>query len=190
MLVLTSAIALLVSLAGLVFALLVFVENRRLQRETHRAAALSATHTATLLTDEAADLLRRTDALLEAASLEPDSQDARGYDAYRRTLAEDRAALAKAMSQLAYGNPAVIECRAMAARSSLITQRTIAGRKVLLQLLTSLRAVVAALPHGDTASPPTLGPVVDKTPPGAEEAPTPRRRASARPRSRRPRRRR
>ena len=47
--VLTAAIALLVSVASFVFAALVFAENRRLEREKHRAVALSSTHTASLL---------------------------------------------------------------------------------------------------------------------------------------------
>ena len=149
--VFTAAIALLVSLAGLVFAFLVFVENRRLRRETHRASALAATYTATLLVDEAADVVRRTDALLADSGVSLDDDGAEGYAAFRRAVEADRAELGRSMATLAFGTPAVVECRAIAARATLITQRTIRGRKVLLRLLTPLRASLHQPPGAELA---------------------------------------
>ncbi|WP_412060523.1 hypothetical protein [Rubrivirga sp. IMCC45206] len=145
--IVTAIIALLVSVASFVFAVLVFVDNRRLEREKHRTAALSSTHTATLLLDEAVELVRRVDAFLEASGLALDDDDAKAYDDYRRRVIADHTATAKAMTDVAYGNLAVIECRELAARSTLVVHRTVAGRRGLLDLLSGLRQDLG--PGGD-----------------------------------------
>ncbi len=137
--VVTAIIALLVSVASFVFAVLVFVDNRRMEREKHRTAALSSTHTATLLLDEAVELVRRVDTFLDEAGLVLSDEDAKAYDEYRRRVLADHEATAKAVTDVAYGNLAVIECREIAARSTLVVHRTVAGRRGLLDLLSGLR---------------------------------------------------
>ncbi|PAP75690.1 hypothetical protein [Rubrivirga marina] len=141
--VLTAAIALLVSVASFVFALLVFAENRRLEREKHRAVALSSTHTASLLLQEALDVVGKVDAFFDAHGVELDDDTAREYADYRQSVKDDHAKITKAMSEVAYGNLAVIECRALAAQATLVVYRTIDNRKALLRLLTQLRDVLA-----------------------------------------------
>ncbi len=147
--VLTAAIALLVSVASFVFAALVFAENRRLEREKHRAVALSSTHTASLLLQEALDVVGRVDAFFGAHGVELDEDTARAYADYRQSVKDDHAKITKAMSEVAYGNLAVIECRALAAQATLVVYRTIENRKGLLRLLTELRDGIAAAPPAD-----------------------------------------
>ena len=153
--VLTAAIALLVSVASFVFAALVYAENRRLEREKHRAVALSATHTASLLLQEAMDVVGKVDAFFASAGIELDDETARLYTAYRLSVKDDHARITKAMSEVAYANLAVIECRALAAQATLVVYRTIDSRKTLLRILTDLRSGLpaatdrAALASGD-----------------------------------------
>ncbi|MBC15163.1 hypothetical protein B1759_07795 [Rubrivirga sp. SAORIC476] len=154
--VVTAIVALLVSVASFVFAVLVYADNRRLEREKHRAVALSATHTASLLLQEAMDVVRQADALFESAGIVLDEDAARRYADYRQSVEDDHTAVMKAMSDVAYGNLAVIEFRALAANSTLVVLRTIDNRKTLLSILTSLRASVVASTSdgGSTSTPP------------------------------------
>jgi len=179
--VLTAAIALLVSVASFVFAALVFAENRRLEREKHRAVALSSTHTASLLLQEALDVVGKVDAFFDAHGVELDDDAAREYADYRQSVRDDHAKITKAMSEVAYGNLAVIECRALAAQATLVVYRTIDNRKALLRLLTQLRdgiatvALADAPPARSEPSPPPSGDGAAGAPPQSEP---PRRAAS------------
>ena len=139
----TSLIALLLSLASFVFALLVLADSRRSRRDHHRAAALSATHTATLLLDEAESIVRRVDALLALPGFDFDEATARRYAEYRRTIAADRARMAKDMTSVAFADLAVVESREIAARSTLAVHRAIAERREILDALYGLREQVA-----------------------------------------------
>ncbi len=179
--VLTAAIALLVSVASFVFAALVFAENRRLEREKHRAVALSSTHTASLLLQEALDVVGKVDAFFDAYGVELDEDAAREYADYRQSVRDDHGKITKAMSEVAYGNLAVIECRALAAQATLVVYRTIDNRKALLRLLTQLRDGIAtgtladAPPARSEPTPPPSGDGAAGAPPQSEP---PRRAAS------------
>ena len=178
--VLTAAIALLVSVASFVFAVLVYAENRRLEREKHRAVALSATHTASLLLQEAVDVVRKVDALFTSAGVTLDDETARTYAAYRQSVKDDHGRITKAMSEVAYANLAVIECRALAAQATLIVYRTIDNRKTLLGILTALRASLPTAPDRNAAAPlgdGATGPLADSP----EPAPRSRRPSDWRP---------
>lgn len=164
---LTAVVALLVSLASFAFAVLVYAENRRLEREKHRAVALSATHTAGLLLGEALDVIGRVDAFLASTGLALGEEDAERYERYRRDVKADHDRVVRSMSEVAFADLAVVECREIAARSTLIVHRTIEGRKGLLGALTALRASVEARSfdaRGDGAigdgalRPPAVGP--------------------------------
>ena len=140
----TSLIALLLSLASFVFALLVLADSRRGRREHHRAVALSATHTATLLLDEAESIVCRVDALLALPGFSLDEDTARRYAAYRRTVAADRARVARDMTAVAFADLAVVESREIAARSTMSVHRAIADRREILDALYALRQDVTA----------------------------------------------
>ena len=172
--VLTAAIALLVSVASFVFALLVYAENRRLEREKHRAVALSSTHTASLLLQEALDVVGKVDAFFDAHGVELDDDTAREYADYRQSVKDDHAKITKAMSEVAYGNLAVIECRALAAQATLVVYRTIDNRKALLRLLSHLRDGLAQ--QTTASAPPASGDGAAGPPPS--ESSGPRRAAS------------
>ena len=139
----TSLIALLLSLASFVFALLVLADSRRSRREHHRSVALSSTHTATLLLDEAESIVRRVDALLELPGFALDESTARRYGEYCRTVAADRARVAKDMTAVAFSDLAVVESREIAARSTLAVHRAIADRREILDALYGLRSEVS-----------------------------------------------
>ena len=139
-----SVAALLLSFASFVFALLMYVDNRRLRRVEHRSAALSSTHTAGLLLSEAAGVIADVDRLLSGAALDMSSALRAQYDDLRRSIQTDRDRVARAMAEVAYGNLAVVEYRELAAHSSLIVYRVIGRRRELLDLLLAVRATLAA----------------------------------------------
>ena len=145
-----TLIAILLSLASFVFALLVWVDSQRARREQHHAVALSATHTARILLDEAVAILARVDALVAAAGLRMDDDTARRYAEYHRMVAADRRKVEKAMTEVAFGTLSTVECRALAASSTLVTRRTIEGRGDVLDILRALREQVAARPVAST----------------------------------------
>ena len=148
-----AVIAILLSLGSFVFALLVWSDSQRARQDHDRAVALSATHTARLLLDEAVEIQARTDALVEAAGLAMGDDARRRYDDVRRAVAADRDKVERAMADLAFGTPSSVECRAIAAASTLTTQRTIAGRREILDVLRALRGQVGPplAPAGDGA---------------------------------------
>ena len=151
-----ALIAILLSLGSFVFALLVWADSQRARRDHDRTVALSATHTARLLLDEAVEIQARTDALVEAAGLAVDDDARRRTDDIRRAVAADRERVDRAMADLAFGTPSSVECRAIAAASTLTTQRTIAGRREVLDVLRALRAQIGppTAPTGDGAADP------------------------------------
>lgn len=183
--VLTAAIALLVSVASFVFAALVFAENRRLEREKHRAVALSSTHTASLLLQEALDVVGKVDAFFDAHGVELDEDASRVYAEYRQSVKDDHAKITKAMSEVAYANLAVIECRALAAQATLVVYRTIDNRKALLRLLTQLRDVLARETMANAG--PASGDGAAGPPPQSETSEPPRTAFERRPPRRSPR---
>lgn len=140
----TPIIALLLSLGSFVFALLVWTESHRTRREHHRSVALASTHTAELLLDEAVTILDRVDGLVRVAGLELGEDAERRYEDYRRTVLADQDKVAKAMIEIAFGTLSIVECRSIAASSTLITRRTIAGRREVLDVLHRIRAQLAA----------------------------------------------
>ncbi len=135
-----SVAALLLSFASFVFAMLIYVDNRRLRRVEHRSAALSSTHTAGLLLGEAAGVIADVDRMLARSAIEMPADMRTRYEDVRRSVKADRERVARAMSEVAYGNLAVVEYREIAAQSSLVVYRVIAGRRDLLDVLLAVRA--------------------------------------------------
>ncbi len=143
----TSAFAaLLLSFASFVFALLVYVDNRRLRRLAQRDTALSSTHTASLLLGEASGVFADVDRLLLDSSVGLSAERRAHYEEIRQRVEADREHVARSMSEVAYGDLAAAEYREIAAHSSLVIYRVVGGRRELLDLLLAVRADLPAEP--------------------------------------------
>ena len=136
----TAEIALLASLVSLFIAWRAYADGRVLRRVEQRSVALSATYTASLLLEEAASVTEKVDEFLETPGACLDPEVRLLYDDYRRITTEDRNRIEQAMAAVAYGNPSEVECRAIAARSTMVVHRTIASRKDALRVLRQIRS--------------------------------------------------
>ncbi|WP_420454801.1 hypothetical protein [Rubrivirga sp.] len=137
--------AFLLSLASFVFALLTYVDSRRLRELAHRSTALSSTHTASLLLGEAAGVIADVDRLLARSAIDPDLR-AR-VDEIRQRVEADREHVARSMSEVAYGDLSAAGYREIAAHSSLTIYRVVGGRRELLDILLAVRADLPAEPR-------------------------------------------